>query len=74
MSENTSTTPNHANYQASTAKARETVEKTVKAGQAATEKAAKAAKETGCVDRVCPLGEIPTAIAEALSAHVVGAH
>lgn len=46
MSENTSTTPNHANYQASTAKARETVEKTVKAGQAATEKAAKAAKET----------------------------
>ena len=43
MSENTSTTPN---YQASTAKARETVEKTVKAGQAATEKAAKAAKET----------------------------
>jgi phasin family protein len=43
MSESTNTTPN---YQASTAKARETVEKTVKAGQAATEKAAKAAKET----------------------------
>ena len=43
MSENSSTSPN---YQASTAKARETVEKTVKAGQAATEKAAKAAKET----------------------------
>lgn len=43
MSENTSTNPN---YQASTAKARESVEKTVKAGQAATEKAAKAAKET----------------------------
>ena len=34
----------------------------------------KAAKETGCIDRICALGEIPTAIAEALSAHVVGAH
>ncbi len=41
MSENTS-----ANYQASSAKARETAEKAVKAGQAATEKAAKTAKET----------------------------
>jgi phasin family protein len=41
MSESTS-----ANQQASSSKARETVEKTVKAGQAATEKAAKAAKET----------------------------
>jgi len=41
MSENTS-----ANYQASSAKARETAEKAVKAGQVATEKAAKTAKET----------------------------
>lgn len=43
MTDSTNTNPN---YEASTAKARETVEKTVKAGQAATEKAAKAAKET----------------------------